>query len=126
MTRFRKLLIGAALFALGVLAGPLLVGAVAGFAASSDEQSRRSNASELLGAFDARYPAPMILPSIDWPAAASDCGYDFETVFGSRAPPLASGPAWTPFTGYYDLMAAERREVRDRLDRYGPGGSSSI
>src|SRR5688572_15871481 len=115
MTRFRGLLIGAALFALGVLGGPFLGGVVAGFAAASDEQSRRSNAYELLSAFDERYPAPIILPSIDWPAAAADCGYDFEGVFGSAAPPLAEGPAWRPFTGYFDLLAAERREVRDRL-----------
>jgi len=113
--RFRGFLIGAALFALGVLASPYFVGVAAGLAASSDEPSRRSSASELLGAFDERYPAPMVLPSIDWPAAARDCGYEFETVFGSATPPLADSPAWTPFTGYFDLMAAERREVRERL-----------
>jgi hypothetical protein len=116
MTWFRRLLIGAILFALGVLAGPFLVGVVAGFAASSDEPSRQSNAYELLSAFDERYPAPISLPYIDWQAAAGDCGHDFETVFGSATPPLTGGSAWTPFTGYFDLLAAERREVRERLE----------
>lgn len=112
----RRLAAWALIFGLGLLLGPLLVAAIAGFAASSDDAARSGAAYRLLGAYDERYPQ-YSLASRDWQRAASDCGYDFERLFGGATPPLAEGREWTPFSGYFDLILWQGGEFRKEVER---------
>ena len=112
----RKFLAWTGIFVLGLLFGPLLVAAIAGLAASTDDDTRWRSAYQLLNAYDELYPE-YALPSLNWAGAASDCGYDFEQLFGSATPPSTEGRGSTPFTGYFDLILWESGEFREEVER---------
>jgi hypothetical protein len=124
----RKLATWTAIFVLGLLLGPLLLAAISGLTASSDDNTRWQSAHRVLGAFDERYPQ-MTLTSLEWRSAVSNCGYDFERLFGSATPPLPERQAWTPFAGYFDLTVwrgtvfnreVERRRTAHLAQRFSP------
>jgi len=131
MPMVRKLAGWVIVFGLGLLLGPILVGAVAGLTASSDEQARWQSAGILLGAFDEQSPQ-LALASQDRSWAIRECGHDsgdaVQQLFGEASPPLPADRSWTPFAGYFDLTlwhgSVFRREVlRRRIEALAQGFS---
>jgi hypothetical protein len=110
----RKLLIGSGAFLLGLVAGPILVAAVASLSARSDSFPHNRAAFHLLADFDDRYPAPLLMASRDFGLIARKCGYGDE-LFSDFS--LTEGQKWTPSTGYFDLMMWLEDEFRTETDR---------
>ena len=103
MRRLRRLAMFSGVFLLGCLIGPLSWAAIGGLRASSGQADRMAAAYRLLHTFDAQYPHPLVLYSMNIDGTAEDCGHDPARLLGADEL-LTAGPNWNPYTGYFDLI----------------------
>lgn len=101
----------AACFAIGALAGPVLIAGGLSLVPSNSIDSpvdavKAYEAERLINAYRARLPRGILFSSIVPPPYGKECGYDSKMLLPDTLGALAQNPQdrrWTDITGYYAL-----------------------